>query len=184
MEKLTAYHVVTDRPMAPGQVILFDEAHHSGVFQRVMALTDQVEDVYAHPEKYPLPLEHQLDVAIRELALEQVRKEKFPQYPSRMACLYVSKTLKESQDWAAFFARIGRPTYAIVELSIKGFVFSGDACNCFDGTPDLEENLAKAEHYWLNLPNVDGDRAILELLVDGEIRVERIVEEINANIPE
>lgn len=184
MAVIKAYHVVTDRPMTEGQVILFDEEHHSGVYQRVMALIDQVSDVYANPDQYPLPLEHHLDVALRELAMEQVRREKYPQYPSRMACLYVSKTLAEAQDWGKFFARIGRPTYAIVELSIEGRVFTGDACNCFDGTPDLADNLAKAEHYWQNLLNVDGDRPIWEMLVDGEIRVERIVEEINANIPE
>lgn len=183
MARMVAYHVVTDRPMSPGQIILFDSEHHSGVYQRVTALAEQVKDVYAHPEKYPLPLEHHLDVAIRELALEEVRRNRFPQYPSRMACLYVSKTLAESRDWAHYFARIGRPTYSIVELSIDGRMFEGDACNCFDGAPDLADNLKKAEHYWLNLPNVDGDRPIIEMLVDGEIRVERIVEEINANIP-
>ena len=82
MEPITAYHVVTDRQMAVGQHIIFDENHHSGVYSRVMALTDAVADVYAHPEKYELPLEHHLDVALRELAMEEVRREKYPQYPS------------------------------------------------------------------------------------------------------
>ena len=73
------YHVVTDRPMVLGQRIIFDENNRSGVYQRVMEREELVKDVYAHPEKYPLPLEHHLDVAIRELALEQVRREKFPE---------------------------------------------------------------------------------------------------------
>jgi len=176
------YHVVTERPMTVGQKIIFDEEHHSGVYQRVTALEEQVRDVYAHPDKYPLPLEHHLDVAIRELAMEQVRQEKFPEYPSRMASLYVSRTLQESRDWAAFFSRIGRPTYAIVKLNVEGRSFVGDACNCFDGTPDLADNLARAEHYWRNLPNDEG-RPIYEMLVDGMITVEEIVEEINANLP-
>lgn len=176
-----AYHVVTERPMVLGQKIVFDEDHHSGVYQRVMEREELVRDVYAHPEKYPLPLEHHLDVAIRELALEQVRQEKFPQYPSRMASLYVSRTLEESKRWAEFFTRIGRPTFAIVKLKVEGRCFVGDACNCFDGTPDLTDNLAKAEHYWLNLPNEDGE-PIHEMLVDGTIIVEEIIEEINANL--
>ena len=78
MEPITAYHVVTDRPMTVGQHIIFDEAHLSGVYSRVMALTDTVADVYAHPDKYALPLEHHLDVALRELAMEEVRREKYP----------------------------------------------------------------------------------------------------------
>lgn len=177
-----AYHVVTERPMMLGQTIVFDEDHHSGVYQRVMEREALVRDVYAHPEKYPLPLEHHLDVAIRELAMEQVRQEKFPHYPSRMASLYVSRTLEESRRWAEFFTRIGRPTFAIVKLKVEGRCFIGDACNCFDGTPGLADNLARAEHYWLNLPNEDGE-PIHEMLVDGVITVEEIVEEINANLP-
>lgn len=177
-----AYHVVTERPMTVGQQIAFDEHHHSGVYQRVMEREALVRDVYAHPEKYPLPLEHHLDVALRELAMEQVRQEKFPAYPSRMASLYVSQTLEEAKRWAEFFTRIGRPTFAIVKLRVEGRCFVGDACNCFDGTPDLAANLAKAEHYWCNLPNDEGE-PIHEMLVDGVITVEEIIEEINANLP-
>ena len=181
METITAYHVVTDRPMTVGQHIIFDEDHHSGVYNRVMALKEAAADVYAHPEKYELSLEHHLDVALRELAMEEVRREKYPEYPSRMAALYVSRELDESRQWGEFFARIGRPTYAIVELKITGRVFVGNACNCFDGTPDKDANLAKAERYWQKLPNED-DEYIWEMLVDGDIEVVRIVEEINANL--
>ena len=175
------YHVVTERPMAVGQHIIFDEEHRSGVYSRVMALADTAADVYPHPEKYPLPLEHHLGVALRELALEQVRREKFPEYPSRMASLYVSQTYEEAKQWADFFVRIGRPTYAIVKLRVEGRCFEGDACNCFDGTPDLHDNLRRAENYWRNGPNEEG-RPVHEMLVDGLIVVEEIVEEINANL--
>ena len=178
---MKVYHVVCDRPLQIGQRIVFDDNNRSGVYQRVMALADTAADVLAHPEKYPLPLEHHLDVALRELAMEEVRREKYPQYPSRMACLYVSRELEDSRRWGEFFARIGRPTYAIVELKINGRVFTGNACNCFDGTPDKAANLAKADHYWQNLPNEDNEY-IYEMLADGDIEVVRIVEEINANL--
>ena len=114
--------------------------------------------------------------------MEEVRQEKYPQYPSRMACLYVSKELDESRKWGEFFARIGRPTYAIVKLAITGRVFAGNACNCFDGTPDKADNLSKADRYWQNSPNED-DEYIWEMLADGHIQVVRVVEEINANLP-
>ena len=182
MDAKIVYHVITDRPIQIGQHIVFDEVHHSGVYSRVMSLIDRVKDVYAHPERYPVPLEHHLDVALRELALEEVRKEYYPQYPSRMACLYVSRELEEACRWGEYFAHIGRPTYAIAEMRVSGRVFVGDACNCFDGTPDHEANIAKAHHYWQNLPNEDG-APIFEMLADGDIEVLRIVEEINANIP-
>lgn len=179
---MRVYHVVCDRPLVVGQTIRFDESNRSGVYQRVMALTETAADVLAHPEKYELPLEHHLDVAIREMAMEQVRREHYPEYPSRMACLYVSRELEPAKQWAEYFARIGRPTYAVAEMEVEGRCFVGDALNCFDGTPDQADNLARAERYWQNAPNGEGD-PIHELLVDGDIRVVRIVEEINANIP-
>lgn len=177
------YHVVTDRPMQVGQQIIFDEAHHSGVYQRVMEKLDIVNDIYANPEKYDAEtLEHHTSVALRELALEEVRKEKYPNYPSRMGCLYVSKSLEEADNWGQFFARIGRPTYSIVKLEVQGNCFVGDATKCFDGQPLEEENLRLAELYWENKPNEDGEPPICEMLVDGQIRVVEIVKEINANI--
>ena len=179
---MRVYHVVCDRPLAVGQTIRFDENNRSGVYQRVMARAETAADVLAHPEKYELPLEHHLDVAIREMAMEQVRREHYPEYPSRMACLYVSRELEPAKQWAEYFARIGRPTYAVAEMEVDRRCFVGDALNCFVGTPDQADNLARAERYWQNALNGKGD-PIHELLVDGDIRVVRIVEEINANIP-
>lgn len=181
---MRVYHVICDRPLKAGDTIVFDAQNHSGVWQRVMALADPAADVLAHPDKYPLPLEHHLSVAIRELAMEEVRRERYTDYPSRMACLYASQELQPAIEWASYFARIGRPTYAVAELEVEGRCFVGDAINCFDGTANQADNLAQAERYWRNDPNDEGHEPIREMLVDGDIRVVRIVKEINANIPE
>jgi len=50
-----------------------------------------------------------------------------------MACLYVSKTLEEAEEWFDYFISLGRPTFQIVKLKIIGNVFCGDAEKCFDG---------------------------------------------------
>lgn len=84
-------------------------------------------------------------VALRELALEEVRREKYPDYPSRMGCLYVSETLRESQNWADYFISLGRPTFQIVKVKVTGNRFVGDAAKCFDGSPRRDENLLLAE---------------------------------------
>ncbi len=179
MYELYAYHVVTDRPMQLGQHIIFDEAHHSGVYQRVMEKLDVVNDIYLHPDKYDVHhLEHHTSVALRELALEEVRKEKYPMYPSRMGCLYVSKTVKESENWFEFFTRIGRPTYQIVKLRIHGNCFVGDATKCFDASLSREENLHLAENYWENKENPVGEPPVIEMLVDGDIEVVEIIKEV------
>uniref|UniRef100_UPI004057A716 DUF2441 domain-containing protein n=1 Tax=Acetatifactor sp. TaxID=1872090 RepID=UPI004057A716 len=177
------YHVVTDRTMMVGQQIVFDEMHHSGVYQRVLAKREIVEDIYANPKKYQgEALDHHTAVALRELALEEVRKEKFPAYPSRMSCLYVSKTLEEAERWGQFFAEIGRPTYHIVKLEVKGKFFAGDATRCFAGQLDKRENLKLAEQYWENPFTEEKPGAVCEMLVDGEITVMEIMKEINANL--
>ena len=78
-----AYHVVTEKPMYIGQQIIFDDNHHNGVFQRVYDKINIVNDIYANPSKYNAEtLEHHTSVALRELALEEVRQKKYPQYPS------------------------------------------------------------------------------------------------------
>lgn len=178
-----AYHVVTDRPMKAGQQIIFDETHHNGVYQRVCDKLDIVKDIYNNPAKYSVEtLEYPISVAMRELALEKVRKKKYPAYPSRMSCLYVSRTFEESDNWGKYFAKLGRPTYSVVKLEIDGNYFVGDATKCFDAQLDEQENLRLAEIYWKNESNDTDDRPIVEILVDGHIKVVEIVKKINANI--
>lgn len=180
---MTVYHVVTDRPMSVGQKIIFDENNHSGVYQRVMDKIDVVNEIYKNPENYQAnELEHHTSVALRELAMEEVRKVEYPFYPSRMSCLYVSRTYEEAERWGEFFARIGRPTYSIVELEVKGTYFIGDATKCFDGQTDKSINKELARLYWENPQREDNKNEVCEMLVDGEIMVLTIIKEINANI--
>ena len=176
-------HVVTDRPMRVGQTIVFDENNHSGVYQRVVDKIDAVNEIYKNPAHYQADtLEHHTSVALREPAMEEVRKEEYPFYPSRMSCLYVSKTYEEAVQWGDFFSKIGRPTYSIVELDVKGNCFIGDATKRFDGQTDrlINRNLAKL--YWESPQSEEHKNKICEMLVDGEITVIAILKEINANI--
>lgn len=183
MNRMYAYHVVTDKPMYVGQQIIFDEEHHSGVFQRVQDKIDIVYDIYSNPSKYDVEaLDHHTKVALRELALEEVRQKKYPQFPSRLSCLYVSKTFEEADNWGSFFVEIGRPTYHIVKIEIDGNYLIGDATKCFDGTLDKNENLRLAEIYWENKRDNINQTSIYEMLVDGKITVVEIVKEINASL--
>ena len=175
-----AYHVVTEKPMQLGQHILFDDTHHSSVYERVMGRLDVVNDIYRNPQKYEnMELEYPVMVALRELALEEVRQEKYPDYPSRMGCLYVSATLQESIQWADYFVKLGRPTFQIVKVKVTGNRFVGDATKCFDGVTSKEQNLSMAEKYWENGPNPPGEPPINEFLVSGDIEVVEIVKEIS-----
>ena len=70
-EVFYAYHVVTERPMEPGQQILMDADHPNGVYHRVMEKRTEVEAIWKDPDRYDAnQLEHHTRVALRELALE------------------------------------------------------------------------------------------------------------------
>ena len=94
----------------------------------------------------------------------------------------MSKTYEEAVQWGDFFSKIGRPTYSIVELDVKGNCFIGDATKCFDGQTDRLINKKLAKLYWENPQSEEHKNKICEMLVDGEITVIAILKEINANI--
>lgn len=72
------YHVVTNKQMQLNQIIVFDKYNTSGLYDRVYALKTVVDDIYNNPSKYKNEkLDHHTKVALRELALEKVRKEKY-----------------------------------------------------------------------------------------------------------
>lgn len=182
MEKIF-YHVVTERPMELGQIIIFDETHHSGVYERVYNLENIVNDIYDNPNKYDNEeFEHHTKVALRELALEEARKNKYPNYPSRLSSLYVSNSLEEAENWYEYFISLGRPTYQIVKVSVDGNSFTGDACNCFDGTSDKQYNLEQAEIYWKAKNNNKEKNPINETIVDGKIKVIEIIKTNEKNL--
>ncbi|BCN30832.1 DUF2441 domain-containing protein [Anaeromicropila herbilytica] len=177
-EEATVYHVVTERPMYEGQSIVFDDEHHNSVYHRVMTCKRILagENVTGDLADFiRTDLDKWSKVTYRELSLEKVRKEEFPQYPSRMACLYTSQTLNEAKQWAKFFEEIGRNVFSIVKLKVNGSIFSGDACNCFDGVSEESVNDLKSRNYWRIARLYDNP--VIETLVNGEILVDKIIEE-------
>lgn len=122
------YHVVTEKPMKLRQIIFFDENHHSGVYERVYELKDKVDDIYLNLDKYKnIELDRHLKVSLRELAMEEVRKTKYPNYPSRLASLYVSNTYEEAKKWYDMFMEWGRSVFQIVKVEVDGNSYMGDA---------------------------------------------------------
>lgn len=181
MKTFYAYHAVTERPMHIGQIITFDEEHKSGVYQRVMEKKEEVELLYKAPDAVDIhTLEHHTRVALRELALEEIRERYYSQYPSRLHCLYVSASPFEAEKWAELFLSLHRRVYAVVKLKITGNYFLGYANNCFDAVSNKETNLAMAHHYWKNLPNTVHTEPIQEMLVDGTIEVVEIYKQYQA----
>lgn len=169
------YHVVTNKPMYVGQKISFSEDNQSGVYKRVMEKEELVKDIYLHPENYKQEdLEHHTKVALRELAMEEIRQKHYPNYPSRMKSLYVSTDLEDSNMWANSFINKGRVVYQIVKLKTTGNAFTGNAYNCFEGTTNKEHNLKESFKYWDNIIE-DESKVIYETIIDGEIEIVEII---------
>ena len=169
--------------MTLGQKIVFDETHHNGVYNRIMTFKRIIsgEDVRGDLADFiRLDIDRWAKVAYREIALEEVRCRYYPFYPSRMACLYTTRTLQEAEKWAGYFQQIGRTVYSVVKLKVQGRIFDGDACNCFDGTMYEAENIKKAHQYWAM--DVKNDKPVIETLVDGEIIVDEIIKEFAVTV--
>lgn len=184
MAQIYVYHTVTEKPMELGQIIVFNNNHHNGVYNRVLAcknILDGNEPTDSFSNFINSNLEYWTVRTYRELALEKVREEKYPKYPSRMSCLYTSKTLSDAEMWADSFMNSGRKVYQIVKLRTDGNVFDGDAYNVFDGTDNAEENEKNADYYWSNKPNKLGREPLVETLINGNIEVVEIVKEFEEN---
>lgn len=178
-----AYHTVTERPMFLGQHIIFDENHRSGVYERVIDTLAIVRDIYNDPVKYSdTELEYPVVVALRELALEEVREKIYPDYPSRMSCLYVSETLDEAVRWADYFISLNRPVFQIVMLKITGKKFKGNASKCFYATVNKNENLELAKQYWENKAPLPDKPPVNEILASGDIEVIKIIKEYQIDL--
>lgn len=184
MKKKRFYHVVTERPMELNQIILFDENHFNGVANRVNKVNELKKTEYVEFEKLSElekmiygNLEHWVKIADREIALEEVRKKNFKNYPSRMACLYVSTSLEDAKNWAEYFISVGRKTFQIVALENEGNCFTGDAHNCWYDCESNEEAIKRAFNYWRVLENEKNEEPVYETIIDGKIKVVEIIKD-------
>lgn len=112
--------------------------------------------------------------AIRETIVEMVRLEEYPNYPSRLSCLYATKNLEQALKWVDLFNSYNRHVLQLVALRVDGKSFEGDASLLpkEDGAP-FARKIEQARAYWQG--NVGN--GLPEMLVDGKIEVVEILEE-------
>lgn len=114
--------------------------------------------------------------AIREALTEMVRLQEYPDYPSRLSCLYAAKTYEDALKWKQLFESYNRKVLQIVKLRVKGSYFEGDA-NLLpkeDGVPFVQK-ISQAKEYWKG--NVNNE--LPELLINGEIEVVEIIDDFS-----
>ncbi len=114
--------------------------------------------------------------AIREVVVEMVRLDLYPEYPSRLSCLYAAKSYEDALKWKELFDSYNRKVLQIVKLRVIGNSFEGDGklLPKEDGLP-FTQKIEQAREYWKG--NVKNE--LPELLINGKIEVIEIINDFS-----
>ncbi|AIQ57652.1 DUF2441 domain-containing protein [Paenibacillus borealis] len=189
---LYVYHIVTRKKMDLGQIICFDSDQKNTLYRFFFEkeqLNSKGEDfmqiLHGQYTNDGLKMDKEnADVAIRyadqtirairEALVEMVRLQEYPEYPSRLSCLYAAKSYEDALKWKELFVAHHRKVLQIVKLRVQGSIFEGDG-NLLpkeDGIP-FSRKIEQAREYWKgNILN-----ELPELLISGTIEVAEIIDE-------
>ncbi|MBD8038436.1 DUF2441 domain-containing protein [Solibacillus sp. A46] len=186
------YHIVTRNKMSLGQIIYFDENEYNTLYRFFFEAEqlnakgeDFIQIMQSHYTKEGLNLDKdnadvamkyigQTTRAVREVIVEMVRLKEYPQYPSRLSCLYAAKTYEDALKWKQLFDSFNRNVLQIVKLKVNGNYFEGDG----DLLPKEDgisfyKKIEQARKYW----NGNINNELPELLINGKIEVIEIIED-------
>ncbi|MFK4423733.1 DUF2441 domain-containing protein [Bacillus mycoides] len=193
--KFYVYHIVTRKKMNIGQIIHFDKNQTNTLyhffFEREQ-LNSNGEDginilnnhyksdgLHINNENAKVVMNYidQTIRAVRETIVEMVRLQEFPEYPSRLSCLYAAKSYEDALKWKALFDSYNRDVLQIVKLRVIGSSFEGDGSLLpkEDGIP-FAQKMEQAREYWKG--NVRNE--LPELLINGRIEVVEIIDDCSS----
>ncbi|WP_088265788.1 DUF2441 domain-containing protein [Bacillus mycoides] len=190
-----AYHIVTRKTMSIGKIIHFDKNQTNTLyhffFEREQLNSNDEdsiqilkrhyinEELHINNENTKVVLNYidQTIRAVRETIVEMVRLQEFPEYPSRLSCLYAAKSYEDALKWKALFDSYNRDVLQIVKLRVIGSSFEGDG-NLLpkeDGIP-FAQKMEQTREYWKG--NVRNE--LPELLINGRIEVVEIIDDFSS----
>ncbi|QIE36918.1 DUF2441 domain-containing protein [Bacillus tropicus] len=189
------YHIVTRKKMKIGQSIQFNKNQTNTLFHffferkhlnssgedSIQILKEHYtnEELHIKNENATVVMNYmdQTIRAIRETIVEMVRLQEYPDYPSRLSCLYAAKSYEDALKWKALFDSYNREVLQIVKLRVIGSSFEGDE-NLLpkeDAIP-FSQKMEQAREYWKG--NVNNE--LPELLINGEIEVVEIIDDFSS----
>ncbi|MGE6617820.1 DUF2441 domain-containing protein [Bacillus mycoides] len=190
-----AYHIVTRKTMSIGKIIHFDKNQTNTLyhffFEREQLNSNDEdsiqilkrhyinEELHINNENAKVVLNYidQTIRAVRETIVEMVRLQEFPEYPSRLSCLYAAKSYEDALKWKALFDSYNRNVLQIVKLRVIGSSFEGDG-NLLpkeDGIP-FAQKMEQAREYWKGSVRNE----LPELLINGRIEVVEIIDDFSS----
>lgn len=189
------YHIVTRKKMNIGQIIHFDKSHTNTLYRffferehlnansedcmQILKNHYIYDELHINNENAKVIMDYmdQTIRAVRETIVEMVRLQEFPEYPSRLSCLYAAKSYEDALNWKALFDSYNRDVLQIVKLSVIGNCFEGDG-NLLpkeDGIP-FSHKIEQAREYWKG--NINNE--LPELLINGKIEVVEIIDDFSS----
>ncbi|PFZ53109.1 hypothetical protein COM65_16805 [Bacillus wiedmannii] len=188
------YHIVTREKMNIGQIIHFGK-NQTNTLYRFFFEREQLnssgedgikiinnhyknEELHINNENAKVVMNYmdQTIRAVRETIVAMVRLQEFPEYPSRLSCLYAAKSYEDALKWKALFDSYNREVLQIVKLRVIGNCFEGDG-NLLpkeDGIP-FSQKIEQAREYWKGTVNNE----LPELLINGKSEVVEIIDDFS-----
>lgn len=186
------YHIVTRNKMNLGQIISFDQNQKNTLYHFFFEkeqMNSKGEDfmqilhgnytnngISMDKENADVALRYmgQTIRAIREALVEMVRLQEYPEYPSRLSCLYAAKSYEDALKWKEIFVSHHRKVLQIVKLRVNGRIFEGDGTLLpkEDSLP-FSRKIEQAREYWKG----NNHNQLPELLINGIIEVVEIIDE-------
>ncbi|PHD54353.1 hypothetical protein COF67_00270 [Bacillus toyonensis] len=183
-----AYHIVTKKKMNIGQIIHFDKNQTNTLYhffferEHLNATGEDsiqiLKSNYINNENAQVVMKYtdQTIRAVRETIVEMVRLQEYPEYPSRLSCLYASKSYEDALKWKALFDSYNRDVLQIVKLLVSGNSFESDG-NLLpkeDGI-SFSRKIEQARDYWKG----NSKSELPELLINGKIQVVEIIDDFS-----
>ena len=191
------YQVATDRNYKIGDKLIFNKDVNNGQYNRVFNTEFIINEHKLSDEMYSIAkrkfkkfskkediynIAHKLeayDVVLKELALEEVRKEYFNDLPSRFHCMFLSVSkeiaLKNMESMANNREKIGKVFQAIA-VKLNGNIFKVGKVYVNREGKSFAYYKKKAFEYWSQKDLKEHE--IKEILFEGECEIIDILGEI------
>ena len=187
VKNLVLYQIVKSRKFSVGDKIIFNENTITGQYEKVYNTKYIIGDLRIADIFYNLKQNKKLfkknikqigylsdnyDLLLRELALEKIRKQFYPNLPSRLHCMYLS-FLKETA--INNFETSKEKHLQVVAVRLNGKIFKSGDFSLDRNGGSFKDYETMAHNYWsqTNVP----DKDIKEVLFEGVAEIIEIIKE-------
>lgn len=192
VKDLVLYQVATDRNYKVGDVLHFGEEDNfqayrvwnsklyddKGRFAKQGYDFFQSKKIFANKKlvkKLSKAIE-EADFIIRELAIEEVRKTKYPDEPSRLRCMFLTDSKEDCLKGVKTFYQKGHGGhFQAIAVRLNGKVFCAKEKAIGRWGLSYKEYSKLADEYWSQ--NQNSNVKIQEILFEGEAEVIEIMDE-------